>query len=104
VFVGRGSPYILRGRTDVFSVFLFSTPEAKVERVMNEQKVSEQKARHLVESIDGERADFIKHYFNMQWPTRSLYNLMVNTASGVDVAVETILSAMQVASKQPTAA
>jgi hypothetical protein len=57
-----------------------------------------------VETIDAERADFVKHYFNMQWPTRSLYNLMVNTGNGLDIAAETILSAIDVASKQPSAA
>jgi cytidylate kinase len=104
VFVGRGSPYILRDRPEVFSVFLFAPADVKVHRLMQEQNLSEQKARHLVETIDAERSDFIKHYFNMQWPTRSLYNLMVNTGPGVDVAVETILSAMHVASTQPSAA
>ena len=104
IIVGRGAPYILRNRPDVFSVFLFAPVETKVERIMGEQNVSEQKARQLVEKIDAERVQFIRHYFNMQWPTRWLYNLMVNTAPGVDVAVETIVSAMQVASKQPTAA
>jgi cytidylate kinase len=104
VFVGRGSPYILRNRADVFSVFLFAPPDVKVSRVMREQNVPEEKARHLVETIDGERAHFIKHYFNMQWPTRSLYNLMVNTSPGVDATVEIIVSAMQVASKQPVVA
>lgn len=103
IFVGRGSPYILRNRPEVFSVFLFSTPAAKIERVMSEQRVSEQKARQLVETIDTERSDFIRHYFKMQWPTRWLYDLMVNTAPGLEVAVDTILSAMQVASKQPSA-
>jgi cytidylate kinase len=104
VFVGRGSPYILRDRPEVFSVFLFAPPEVKVQRIIYEQRVPEQKARHLVETIDAERADFIRHYFNMQWPTRWLYNMMVNTAPGTDIAVEMILSAMRVASKQPTAA
>jgi CMP/dCMP kinase len=104
VFVGRGAPYILRERPDRFAVFLFAAPEIKISRIMHDQKMSEDKARQLVETIDGERRQFIKHYFNMEWPTRSLYNLMVNTGAGYDVAVETILSAMQVASRQPTAA
>jgi cytidylate kinase len=104
VFVGRGAPYILRDRPNVYSVFLFAPAEIKVRRIMQDQNLPEAKARHLVETIDAERADFIKHYFNMQWPTRSLYNLMVNTGSGLEVAAETILSAIDVASKQPSAA
>jgi len=104
VFVGRGSPYILRDRPDVYSVFLFAPADVKIQRIMHDQGVTEQKARQLVDTIDAERSDFIKHYFGMQWPTRALYNLMVNTGPSLDVAVETIISAVQVASKQPTAA
>jgi cytidylate kinase len=95
VIVGRGAPYILRGREDVFSVFLFAPLEEKVARIAQQQSLSEQKAQELVESIDAERVTFIKHYFNMQWPTRSLYDLMVNTAAGTEVAAEVVLSAMR---------
>jgi cytidylate kinase len=104
VFVGRGSPYILRHRPERFAVFLFAPLDAKIQRITHDQRVSEDKARQLVETIDGERREFIKHYFNMEWPTRSLYNLMVNTGPGVDVAVETILSAMEVGSREKSAA
>src|SRR5436305_801862 len=104
VIVGRGAPYILRDRPNVYSVFLFAPIEVKIRRIMHDQNLPEAKARQLVDSIDAERVDFVKHYFNMQWPTRSLYNLMVNTGPGLDLAAETILSAMQVGSKQPSAA
>lgn len=96
VIVGRGSPYILRGREDVFSVFLFAPLEEKVARIAQQQSISRQKAQELVEGIDAERVAFIKHYFNMQWPTRSLYDLMVNTAPGAEAAAEIVLSAMRV--------
>jgi cytidylate kinase len=96
VIVGRGSPYILRDRADVFSVFLFAPLEEKIARIAHQQNISEQKAQELVEGIDAERVTFIKHYFNMQWPTRWLYDLMVNTAPGTEAAAEVILGAMRI--------
>ena len=36
----------------------------------------------MVDSVDRERIAYIKHYFNADWPTRSLYHLMLNTAVG----------------------
>ena len=44
--------------------------------------------------IDRERASFIRHYFNAEWPNRSLYNLMINTKFGDEFVVETVLQQM----------
>ena len=49
---------------------------------------SEQEAEELVDSVDRERIAYVKHYFNADWPTRSLYHLMLNTAVGNEPVVE----------------
>jgi hypothetical protein len=38
---------------------------------------------------------FIKHYFNADWPTRSLYHLMLNTVVGDEQVITTILNTMR---------
>jgi hypothetical protein len=38
---------------------------------------------------------FIKHYFNADWPTRSLYHVMLNTVVGDDQVIATILNTMR---------
>jgi hypothetical protein len=48
----------------------------------------------LAESVDRDRADFIKQYFSVEWPSRSMFHLMVNSALGDEAAVETILHTM----------
>lgn len=93
VIVGRGAPYILRGRRDAFHVFLYAPRDFKIQRLS--RRMSEKEAVDLVDTIDRERAEFIKRYFNKDWPCRSLYNMMLNTSNGVDLAVETILAAMK---------
>lgn len=95
VIVGRGAPYILRQRRDAFHVFLYAPRDFKIQRLSH--RMSEKEATDLVDTIDRERAEFIKRYFNKDWPCRALYNMMINTSNGVDLAVETILSAMKVA-------
>ena len=90
VIVGRGAPYILRNRADVFSVFIYASEEEKVRRIMSLGK-SEREAVQLVQEVDSERAAFIRHYFNKEWPLRSLYNLMINSKYGDEHTVETIL-------------
>ena len=59
------------------------------------QGESEQAAGQLVDTIDAERALFVKRYFGKDWPCRTLYDLMLNTDCGYDMAVDMILQAME---------
>lgn len=93
VIVGRGSAYILRNRSDAFHTFIFAPLEEKIRRVMTLGK-TEEEARKLVEEIDAERAEFIRHYFGAQWPARWLYNIMINTKFGDELVVEMILESI----------
>jgi cytidylate kinase len=98
VIVGRGAAYFLRDRADTFCVFLFAPREFKYQRVLAEVK-NEAEARRLIDTVDQERKDFIRHYYNAEWPARHLYHAMLNTAAGEDATVETILSLMDAANR-----
>lgn len=102
VVVGRGGPYFLRENADAFHVFLYAPRAEKIRRTIAEGH-SEGEAEDLVDSVDRERAAYIKHYFNADWPTRSLYHMMLNTAVGNDAVIETILSTMHTVSGSPKA-
>jgi len=93
VIVGRGAPYFLRERGDVFHVFLYAPFPEKVRRLKLLGK-SEREAEQLLEDIDRERIEFVKRYFNADWPTRSLYHLMINTAIGNENVISIILNTM----------
>lgn len=99
VIVGRGAPYILRDRADAFHVFIYAPYEEKLRRLLALGK-SEAEAVELLESIDRERAAFIKEYFGKDWPSRYLYNVWINSAIGDDAVVDTILSAIAVLEKK----
>ena len=90
VIVGRGANWFLRHRDDAFHTFLYAPHDEKMRRCM-EAGQSENEASSLIESVDRERAAFIKKYYGKIWPDRSLYNLMVNTIVGDEVVVEAIL-------------
>jgi CMP/dCMP kinase len=94
VIVGRGSPFFLRDRPDVLRVFVYAPIKEKIRRVMALGK-SEKEARQLVEEIDQERATFIRHYFNAEWPLRSLYHLMINSEFGDEHVVHAIRQNME---------
>ncbi|MGH9736154.1 MAG: AAA family ATPase [Candidatus Acidiferrales bacterium] len=90
VIVGRGSPYILRNRPDVFHVFIYAPDDEKIRRLKSIGQ-SEKEARQVIQEVDHERSDFIRHYFHKEWPYRPLYNLMLNSKFGDEYAVDTIL-------------
>ena len=94
VIVGRGAPYLLRDRKDAFHVFLFAPWEEKIRRLVRSGK-TQSEAEKLVETVDRERADFIKHYFGKEWPNRQLYHLMINTAIGDDNVIAIVLNTMR---------
>jgi len=99
VIVGRGSGYYLRDRPDVFHVFIYAPFEQKVRRLQETGK-SEERAAELAESVDRDRAAYIKQYFGVEWPPRYLYHLMINSTLGDEVVVETILNSIAVFEKQ----
>jgi cytidylate kinase len=100
VIVGRGSPFFLREREDTFRVFTYAPRDEKIRRLLALGKTRED-AEDLVENVDKERMAFIKHYFNADWPTRSLYHLMINTVVGDENVIATILHGMRMLDGYP---
>ena len=93
VIVGRGSAYYLSKRVDAFHVFIYAPFPDRVRRLEAAGK-SRKEAMELAETVDRDRADFISKYFNVDWPGRHRFHLMVNSAMGIEVAVEVILDAL----------
>jgi cytidylate kinase len=90
IIVGRGSPYVLRKRADACHFFIYAPVEEKLHR-LNLVGKKEKEAQQLLSEVDRERATFIRHYFSQEWPTRALYDLMINSKFGDEHAIETIL-------------
>jgi cytidylate kinase len=90
VIVGRGAAYYLGDRRDAFHVFIYGLFEDKVRRVQATGK-TEAEATKLVEEVDVDRSSFIREYFEVDWPERQRFHLMINSSMGEELAVETIL-------------
>ncbi len=95
VIVGRGSPFFLRGREDTYRVFTYAPRDEKIRRLLDLGK-SRAEAEDLVDNVDKERVAYIKHYFNADWPTRSLYHMMINTEIGDEKVIDMILHGMKI--------
>jgi cytidylate kinase len=91
VIVGRGGAFFLENRPDVFHVFIYAPYEEKVRRLIRRGTEPNEAAR-LVDTVDNDRADFIKQYFDKEWPDRHLYHLMINSRVGDEAVVRAILN------------
>ncbi len=100
VIVGRGSAYYLKNRPDAFHVFVYAPFEEKVRRLRQRGKNNED-AMHLAETVDRDRAAFIKQYFGVEWPDRHFFHLMINSTIGEEAVVQTIVDGVSAFEKQP---
>jgi len=92
IIVGRGAPWFLRQRSDAFHVFVYASTEEKIRRLTAIGK-SREEAEHLIETVDRERAAFIRKFYGRVWPQRDLYHVMLNSEMGDNAAVDLILYA-----------
>jgi cytidylate kinase len=90
VIVGRGSQHFLKDRKDTLRVFLYAPRREKVQRLRARGKSAEE-AEQLVDTVDRDRAAYIQRYFNVEWPDRTTYHTMLNTAIGDKCVVQMIL-------------
>jgi hypothetical protein len=90
VIVGRGAQYFLRGRNDVFHVFLYGSRDQKIRRVIS-GGATEQNAIKQVDTTDQARAAFVRQYLKLEWPQPPLYHAMFNTDMGAARTAQMLL-------------
>jgi hypothetical protein len=94
VIVGRGSQYFLRNRKDVFRAFLYASRDFKIHRLIT-TGIPEEKAIVDVDTIDRDRAAFVKRYLKLNWPEIHLYDAMLNTEMGDAFVAEMLARCVQ---------
>ncbi|HEY1664038.1 MAG TPA: cytidylate kinase-like family protein [Verrucomicrobiae bacterium] len=102
VIIGRGAPFFLRERTDIFSVFLYASRELKFRRVFK-RVGNEKEAIDLVDTIDEDRRKFVKQRYGHEWPNRELFHVMLNSGIGDEQCADTILNLFNAANQKEQA-
>ena len=100
VIVGRGAQCLLRGRPDVFHVFVYAPREERARR-LRERLGPEADVEFALDEVDRERGAYTRRYCGGNWLDPHLYHLMVNAALGEEAAVSTILIALETGLSRP---
>lgn len=81
IILGRGANYVLHDKKEGLNVKLTAPFDHRVESIMKIRKLSKAKARDLVKTTDGERAEFIQRYFTFDRTARVAvpFDIVFNT-------------------------
>ena len=94
VIVGRGSQYFLRNRKDLFRTFLYASRDYKIHKLIC-AGTPEPDAIEQVDTIDRDRAEFVKKYLKLDWPDHRLFHAMFNTEMGESYVAEILAHCVQ---------
>lgn len=91
VLVGRCADYILRDDPACLSVFISSTIETRIQKIVERMGVTVEQAKELMTKNDKSRAAYYNYYTNKTWGMASSYNLCVDASIlGIDGTVNFI--------------
>jgi cytidylate kinase len=81
IIVGRCADYVLRDYPGCISIFLHSSMEDRIGRIMQRQQVETAKAAELIKTVDKRRASYYNYYSNKIWGQADTYNMSVNVST-----------------------
>lgn len=86
VIVGRCANFILKGRSNVFDVFVHAPKEPRIQRVMKRENSTHDEAAERIERVDRERAEHCRMFAGKEWGASQYYQLSLD--SSIDEPVE----------------
>lgn len=95
IIVGRGSAHYLRDRPNSFHLFVHAPLAERIRRLELRGERADT-AAELAETVDRDRAAFIRRYFAREWPDRHLYHLTIDSSIGDEAVVRTVLGAIAI--------
>ncbi|MDE7134608.1 MAG: cytidylate kinase-like family protein, partial [Rikenellaceae bacterium] len=96
VIVGRCADYILRGRDDLFSVFVHAPLDDRVRRTCQHEGLSAKEALDKIKKTDKQRASFYNFYSDGKWGDATTYDLCIDSSfTGIDKTCDLLASVVR---------
>lgn len=78
VIIGRCADYILKGKKNVYKIFLYSSLEDKMRRCTKYYGLTKDDAVKKIKKVDKARAKHYEYYTNRKWKDFANYDLAIN--------------------------
>jgi cytidylate kinase len=96
VIVGRCSDHILRDMPDTTRIFIKSSQECKIARVMERRGIGEKEAKQRMKKTDEMRRAYFEKYTGQPWGLASSYDFSLDSSYlGLNGCVEVIMSIIE---------
>ena len=96
IIVNRGGNHILAKRPRTLHVFIFAPLEARVQRVVEMEKLTRSEAERRIAGMDRLRTDYVRTFYHADWRDPTHYHLTVDSAVwGESGTADLVLSALQ---------
>ena len=79
VIVGRRADLILRGKSDIFSVFICASEQYRIQHIIKREGMTEKEAKQRISKADRERSAYYKQIAQGRWGQPECYDLCINT-------------------------
>jgi len=91
IFVGRCADYVLKEHRDILNLFISASTDDRIRRIAASHRITEGKARELIEKTDKGRSAFYHYFSGKTWGAAESYHLCINSSLlGIDATVELI--------------
>lgn len=89
IIVGRCADYVLKGRRDTISVFIYADLEYRINRICKRTDCSPKEAAALIKKTDKNRSYYYNYYTDQKWGNMSSYDLSLNSSKlGIEGCLE----------------
>ena len=78
VIAGRSGFYVFRKHPNHLSVLIHASQEARVQRIMRKNNVSEKEAEKIIETVDTMRENYVNRYTGMSRYNTKMYDLVIS--------------------------
>ncbi len=81
IILGRCASEILKGRPDVFNIYVSAAKEDRIHRIMQKENIPYDDARKMLEKNDKERADYYNQHTGKVWGDVNNYHMILDTSA-----------------------
>lgn len=80
LFVGRCADYVLDGYKDAINIFLQASVEARLETVMERDRLNAKDAEARIKRMDKSRATYYNYYTDRKWSNLENYDIVLSVS------------------------